>query len=144
MAKTLSGMSGGRFRIELDECFKFEKPETKRADRRWYERIPLLCGGFICIQKESPPQLKLWTPKGRKTVVKIYEQFKKNKQVILNIEFSGFEAELFFPPKLLVEIGELARARKKRRLSPEAKEKALASLQKANKTRTQTAAKAQK
>ncbi len=115
----------GRFRVVFDECWKYERPEVKQAERIWYEQIPLYCGGFICLYQEQPTILfKLYTPKSRKLACAIFDRFKDTPGVELDKEFSGWETELIFPPEILLEVGEMAGARKKRRLSPEARAKA--------------------
>jgi len=51
-----------RYRITLDESWHYERPEVRKADRRWYEQIPCRGGAFISIYSENPPMLQLWTP----------------------------------------------------------------------------------
>jgi hypothetical protein len=61
---------------------------------------------------------KLYTPKSRKTVCAIFDRFKDTPGVEMDTAFSGWETELIFPPELLMEVCELAGARKKRRGRP--------------------------
>jgi hypothetical protein len=98
------------------KSFHYEKAEVRGPDRRWYERISLSCCGFICLYQEHPTLLlKLYTPKARKIVCAVFERFKDTPGVELDNDFSGWEAELIFPPELLMEVCERAGARKKRR-----------------------------
>jgi len=84
----LAKLTNGRYRIAFDESWHYERPEVKQADRRWYEQIPLKCGGFICLYREKPTILfKLYTPNQRKTVSAIHERFKDTPGVTLDAAF---------------------------------------------------------
>jgi hypothetical protein len=112
-------LTKGRYKIGLDESFHHERPQVRDPDRRWYEQILLTCGGVICLYQEQPTILfKLHTPKQRRTLSAPYERFREVPGVALDTAFADGEAELLFPPELLMEVCEAAGARKKRRGRP--------------------------
>jgi len=112
-----------RFRIVLEESFKHERPEVRNPDRRWYEVIP--CQGFkpgppqegpfIGLYSEDPPTLQLYTPRVQ-NAKNIWKQIKDHPGCRADFHLEG-EAVLYFPPEVLVQVAELAGARKRRTLS---------------------------
>ncbi len=48
-------LKGNGFKVILEESFKKEKPEVRAQDHRWYEQIPIYCGGALAFTR-SPPQ----------------------------------------------------------------------------------------
>ncbi len=111
-----------RFRIAMDEAWKYERPEVRNPDRRWYEQIPCRKGGFIYLYSEDPPTLALYT-----TQVKSARAI-MSKIPGLQAEWMDGEAVIYFPPDALDQVAEMAGARKKRqgrKLSVEAKSKLL-------------------
>lgn len=77
---------------------------------------------------ECPPMLKAWSTKQRITAKKIAADFAG--KVELDSGFEGREFTLIFPADLLKEIAVRLGARRRRQLSPEQKEKAVANLKK--------------
>lgn len=133
-------MSRGKFswprkgyKYQMDESYKHEVYPGKEKDKVWYQQIPLKCGGFISLyslyQDDGGPVLKAWTPKQRKTFRAVYDDL-KSKGVGFDDHFDGWEAELYFTPDLLPIVAERIGARKRRQMSPEAKEKAIERLKK--------------
>lgn len=109
----LSELSTGRYRIALDEAWKYERPEVRNPDRRWYEQIPCRGGGFIYLESEDPtPVLKLYTPMV-KSARAIFNKIKHIPGVTADFHYDG-EAMILFPPEVLNQVAELAGARKKR------------------------------
>jgi hypothetical protein len=136
----LSELTDGRYKITLDECWGFERPEVREPDRRWYERIPCKGGAFIAIYCEPEPNslmkeagcplrlpdcrqhgdliLKLWTPRPKNALL-IWEKIKEEDSC--HFDPMDGEAGIFFPAKLVKLVAELAGARRKQRLSSEAR-----------------------
>ncbi|MFZ5447883.1 MAG: hypothetical protein ACOZFS_04510 [Thermodesulfobacteriota bacterium] len=115
----LTAFVGDRYRIELDECWKHEKPEVRNPDRIWYELISCKGGACICLYSLNPPALKLSTSRP-KNAREIYEAVRHMPGVKADFHYNG-EAEIFFPPTAFHTVAPLAGARKKKRLSPEHK-----------------------
>ena len=137
---TLSELNDGRYKIILEESWYHERPEVREPDRRWYERIPCKGGAFIAIYCEPEPNclmwgagcplrlpdcrehgdliLQLWTPRPKNALV-IWEKIKGEDPC--HYDPMDGEACIFFPAKLVIQVAELAGARRKRRLSPEAR-----------------------
>lgn len=133
--KSLSEL--GNFRVTLDESWQHEHPELRKP-RLWYERIPCQGGAFISLyclaelpcplhgkgcplaipdcQEHGGPILKLWTPRPQNGRA-IWQKLKVTPSCHLD-QMDG-ETDLFFPDRLLPLAAEMAKARKKRRLSPE-------------------------
>ena len=104
-----------RFKVVLDETWKHERPEVRNPDRGWYEVIPTYCGGFIGLYQEEPMALLQWyTSKKRITARKIMDRFRDTPGMHLDDFCDGFEAMLYFPADLLIEVCEMAGARRKR------------------------------
>ncbi|MBW1953671.1 MAG: hypothetical protein JRI66_11410, partial [Deltaproteobacteria bacterium] len=80
-----------RYRITLDESWHYERPEVRKADRRWYEQIPCRGGAFISIYSENPPMLQLWTPQ-----IKSARAISR-KMPELEVEWLDGEAVIYFP-----------------------------------------------
>jgi hypothetical protein len=120
MAKTgLAAITGRRYKIALDESWAHETPEVRTPDRIWYEQIPCQGGAFISVYSLDPLVLQIWTirPPNAK---KVWEAIKDYAGASADFVFDG-EAVIRFPPEALSTVAELAGARKKRRLSPEAR-----------------------
>jgi hypothetical protein len=120
MAKSsLITLAGGRYRITLDESYQHERPEVRNPDRIWYEQIPCKGGAFISFYSLDPLVLQLWTPRPL-NAGKVWEAIKDVSGASADFVFDG-EAVLRFPLEALTTVAKMAGARKKRRLSPEAK-----------------------
>jgi hypothetical protein len=124
MRKTgLGDLSNHRYRIVLEESWYHEQPEIRKPDRRWYEQIPCKAGAFISLYAETPTIiLQLYTPRVKNARF-IFGHIKGFPGVKADFHFDG-EAALYFSPELLDQVAEMAEARVKRVLSPEAKIKA--------------------
>jgi hypothetical protein len=137
---TLSELTDGRYKIVLDDCWSLEHPEVREPDSRWYERILCKGGAFIAIYCEPEPGCLMWEagcplrlPDCRQhgdTIFKLWTSRPKNALVIWEkIKEEGSccfdpmdgEANIFFPARLVFLAGKLAGARRKRRLSVEAR-----------------------
>jgi hypothetical protein len=136
----LSELTDGRYKITLDECWGFERPEVRESDRCWHERIICKGGAFIAIycepghdclmweagcplrlpdcREHGETILQLWTPRPKNALV-IWEKIKEEGSCCFDPMDGG--AAIFFPAKLVNQVAELAGARRKRRLSPEAR-----------------------
>lgn len=155
--KSLADLTGGRYKLILDESWYHERPEVRLADRAWYERLACQGGAFIAIycNAELPCPLwaagcplrrpdcrdhgdlilKLWTPRPKNARL-IWQKIEGEASCYLD-PLDG-EAELYFPAGLLPLVAEMAGARKKRRLSPEHRAKLVtAGLQAGRATRFQ-------
>jgi hypothetical protein len=121
MRKTgLADLSNHRYRIVLEESWHHERPEIRKPDRRWYEQIPCKGGAFISLYAEAPTIiLQLYTPRVKNARF-ISHHLKGVGGVKADFHFDG-EAVIYFPPELLHQVAEMAEARIKRRLSPEAR-----------------------
>jgi hypothetical protein len=137
---TLSELTKGRYKIILEESWYHERPEVREPDRRFYERIPCKGGAFIsfycesehgCIlkgagcplqlpdcRKHRGPLLQLWTPRPKNALI-IWEKIKGESSCHFD-PMTG-EVSIFFPAHLIFLVAELAGARRKRRLSPDAR-----------------------
>lgn len=125
MSKGLAGLSGNRYRIVLEESWHIERPELRNPDRRWFELIPCKGGGFIGLYAENPETiLQLYTSRVKNARI-IWEQLKDQPGCRADFHLDG-EAVIYFPPEQLHQVAEMAGARIKRRLSPEARLKAAA------------------
>lgn len=135
--KSLSELTGERYRLEFDESWEYERPEVRLADRVWYERIPCKMNAFISLyclgehpcplvawcplrradcRDHGGPILQLWTPRPKNARL-IWEAIKGEASCHLD-PLEG-EAVLYFPARLLPVVAELGGARKRRQLSPE-------------------------
>lgn len=116
------------YRFVLDECYKHEGDVAfKKANLRFYERIPTKCGGFVMLCHEGPVILAWWTPGKSPTAQKVFRKF-KDVPGFSYVAYGGYEAELRFPGSHLKQVLPLVGARTKRQMSPEQKEKAVAVL----------------
>jgi len=116
----LADLSERRYRIVLEESWHHERPEVRTQDRIWYEQIP--CRGedcFIGVYSLEPLILQLSTSRP-KNVRAVWEAIKETPGAKADFHFDG-EAVIYFPPDAVHIVAEIAGARKKRRLSPEAK-----------------------
>ncbi|MBM4274366.1 MAG: hypothetical protein FJ134_07905 [Deltaproteobacteria bacterium] len=115
---------GKRWKIQMEESWRYEKPENKIGYEGWYEQVPTACGGFIGLFQDKPMVvLQFYTPKQRLTSRKLAAQFKDTPGVRLDDGFDGYETVLYFPPELFEQVAVAVAARKRRVLSPEHKEK---------------------
>ena len=141
MRKTgLADLSNHRYRIVLEESWHHERPEIRKPDRRWYEQIPCKGGAFIGLYAEDPTiVLQLFTPRPKNARF-IFGHIKDLPGVKADFHYDG-EAVIYFPPELLQQVADMAEARVKRRLSPEARarlaERGRAALEKYRKTNYQ-------
>jgi hypothetical protein len=137
---TLSELTKGRYKIILEETWQYERPEIKEPNRRFYERIPCKGGAFISYYCEPEPVcllrdawcplllpdcrqhgdliLQLRTPCPKNSLV-IWERIKGEESC--HFDPMDGEVSIFFPARLVSLVAELAGARRKRRLSPEAR-----------------------
>lgn len=116
----LAELSNHRYRIVLEESWHHERPEIRKPDRRWYEQIPCKGGAFIGLYSESPTiVLQLYTPRVKNARF-IVNQLKGYSELSSDFHYDG-EAVIYFPPELLHQVAEMAEARVRRRLSPEAR-----------------------
>jgi hypothetical protein len=116
----LAKLTGNRYKIALDESCNHETADLTPQDRLWYEVIPCKNGGKIYLKSLDPMQFELYIQSIKKARI-IEKQVPLTKAVWLD-----GEAALTFSPAVLDQIAELAGARKKRRLSQEAKTKLIA------------------
>jgi hypothetical protein len=118
----LAKIIGTRYRFDLDPAYFHELAEEREPNRLWYERIPCAQEAVIVVQDIKPLVFKLWTPRV-KNAKSIYQAI-KNHPGFNEADF-GFdgEATLTFTKEALPTVAEMARARKKRMLSPEQKER---------------------
>jgi hypothetical protein len=140
MCSDLSLLAHGRYKLILEESWYHEVPEVRGPDKHWYLQIPCKGGAFIGLYAEAPETiLHLYTPRVKNARI-IWEQLKNQPGCRADFHMDG-EAELYFPPELLHQVAEMAGARIKRRLSPEARlkvaERGRAALEKYRKTNYQ-------
>ena len=136
----LSERTNGRYKIILEESWYYERTEVREPDKRWYERIPCKGGAFISFYCEPGPVclmwgggcplplpdcrehgemiLQLWTPRPKNALI-IWKKIKGKDSC--HFDLMDGEACIFFPAHLVPLVAELAGARRKRRLSPEAR-----------------------
>jgi hypothetical protein len=108
-----------RYKVILDECWAAEKPEVRGPDRRWYQQIPTLCGGFIAMYCETGEViLHFYTPTARKKATAAYERFKHLEGVRLDDQHDGWETVLYFPATILMQVAEMVGARRRRKGRP--------------------------
>ena len=130
---SLDEMTGRQYRIVLEESWYHERPEVRQPDRRWYERILCRGGAWIALYwEEGGVILQLYTPRV-KNAREIYRRlereplfqtdFLKNAIHKEKLELLEGEAVLYFPLELVHIVAEKAGARRRRRLSPEARAK---------------------
>jgi hypothetical protein len=100
-----------QYRVTMDESYKHERPEIRREDRRWYERIPCRGGGFIALFSENPPILMLWTPQ-----IKSARAIAKKVTAVpgLENEWLDDEAVIYFHLDFLGLVAKMAGALRKR------------------------------
>jgi hypothetical protein len=137
---TLSELTKGRYKIILEESWHVERAEVREPNRRFYERIPCQRGAFISFYCEPETGcllwdavcplrlpdcrehgdliLQLWTPRPKNALV-IWEKIKGED----SCHFDPMDGEgcIFFTAQMVHLVAELAGARRKRRLSPEAR-----------------------
>jgi hypothetical protein len=116
-------LAANRFKVQLEESWKHEKPEVREPDKRWYEQIPCRCGGHIMLYGEDPPTLKFYTPSKRKVCRELYRAAIEDGNGGWRIDtcFSGDETVLYFPASKLQEVALLVGAYKRRQVSEETK-----------------------
>ena len=104
---SLQALVGKKYRIELDESYKHETPENRKADRIWLEQIPCASRGIIYLKSLNPVTLALHTTTRRaKNIVEQVEG--------CEVQYLDGEAMVFFQSKLFSEVAPLAGARVKR------------------------------
>jgi len=119
--KSLSALCKGKYKIELDESYKFLSSDDKKKMKIWMERIACIGGGHISYYTDKIMQL--WSPRPKNVffVHKTLNDFENTTHNLLD-----GEAELFFPIKHFLEVCRLAQARIKRQVSPERREQLIA------------------
>ncbi len=116
----LKAATHDRYKITLEESWYHERPEVRNPERRWYEQIPCKGGAFIGLYCETGDiLLQLSTPRPKNARL-IYEKINHHPKVQADFHFDG-EAIIYFPPELVHIVAEMAGARKKRRLSADAR-----------------------
>jgi hypothetical protein len=113
----LAELTGNRYKIFFEESWYVERPEVRSPDRILYERILCEGGAFIAVVSLDPIVFNLWTPR-RKNATIVWEAIKDSAGVRADFHLDG-EAELFFPLEVLPQVAELAKARRRKRLSEE-------------------------
>ncbi len=101
----------------MDEAWFYERPEVKRGNRHWYEMIPCANGGVIYLYSENEKLLVLATTKI--TGKKVLQEVKSAK---IRLE-AWYEMEIIFPVEALHQVAEIARAKRRKRLSFEQRAK---------------------
>ena len=120
MFEGFASFTNGRYRVMLEESWYHERSEVRSPDRRWYEQIPCKGGAFIGLYSETPETvLHLYTHRVKNARV-IWQVIQGKPGVRADFDLDG-EAVLYFPPDLVRTVAEMAGARKRRRLSPEAR-----------------------
>ena len=120
MFEGFASITNGRYRVSLEESWYHERPEVRNPERHWYEILPCRGGAFIGLYAEKPEVvLQLYTPKVKNARV-IWEAIKDKPGVWADFHMDG-EVMLYFPAELLNVVAEMSGARKRRRLSPEAR-----------------------
>lgn len=110
---------GKRWKIQMEESWRHEKPENRSGLEGWYEQVPTVCGGFIGLFQDQPAViLQFCTPKQRPTCRKLAEQFWDTPGVRLDDYFDGYETVFYFPVELFDQVAEAVGARKKRQGRP--------------------------
>ena len=120
--KCLAKLTSRKYKVFKEESWYHERPEVRTADWMWYERLH--CPNdlsFIGLYSLNPITYQFSTNRPM-TAKKIWAVIKDKPEVRSEFHFDG-EAILHFPPELVVLVADLAGARKKRWLSPEAKAK---------------------
>ncbi len=121
-ALSLIALAAGKWRLSLEESWYHERPEVRNPDRRWYEIIPCHGGAFIGLYAETlKVVLQLYTPKVKNARL-IWEVIKNKPGVWADFHLDG-EVVIFFPAELLDKVAEMAKAKRRRRLSEEHKAK---------------------
>jgi hypothetical protein len=106
------------FRHQLEESYRHEKSEVRTADKRWYEQILTCCGGVIGLYQETPTViLQFYTPSARKLCRKVLERF-QDKGLWIDDGFDGWEAVIYFPPEILLEVCQMVGARRSKQGRP--------------------------
>jgi hypothetical protein len=110
---------GKRWKIQMEESWRFETPHNRIGYEGWYEQVPTVCGGFIGLFQDEPTViLQFYTPKQRINCRKLAEQFKDTPGVRLDNWFDGYETVLYFPIELFGQVAEALGARKRRQGRP--------------------------
>lgn|GEM_PF-1589683 len=118
---SLTALTGGRYRIALEESWHHERPEVRNPDKLWIEQIPCRGGAFIGLYSLKPLILQLYTPRV-KNAKTIWEAIKNIPGARPDFHFVG-EAVLHFPLEAVHTVAHLAGARMKRRLTEAQKAK---------------------
>lgn len=118
----LTALTAGRYKLILEESWYHERPEVRGPDRSWYELIPCKGGAFIGLYSETPRIIfHLYTPRVKNAWL-IWDAIKEKPNAVADFHMDG-EAMIYLPAEVVHQVAELAGARKKRRLSTEAKAK---------------------
>lgn len=118
----LADLTGGRYRIALEESWHHEHAEMRKPDRRWYEQIPCRGRAFIGLFAEAPTVvLQLYTPRVKNARL-IFKQIEHIPGCVADFHMDG-EAVIYFPVEVVHQVAELAHAKIKKWLSAGHKEK---------------------
>jgi hypothetical protein len=112
---TLGNLTANCYKITLEESWHHERPEVRSPDRIWYEQILCLGGAFISVYPLTPLTLKLWTPRVKNARI-VWEAIKSDAGAWADFCLDG-EAQIFFSLDSLSQVAQLARAKRRRRLS---------------------------
>lgn len=107
-----------KYRVTLDPSWASAGPEERRTARQWYELIPCSRGGMIYLVSDDPVTLACYLPSTRRA--------RNIAETVpgVRLDLMDGEAVIYFGPGDLDLITSLAGARRRRRLSPEAKARA--------------------
>jgi len=116
---TLARLTGYRYKVGLDPSFVEELPQYKKGQLHWYEWILCENGGIIYLFDDKNMICRLLTTK--QTAEKVLAA--GVGAAIYLTQDDRLSHELHFPAGKLMEVCELAGARRQRKLSEEAKKK---------------------
>lgn len=116
MFEGFASITNGRYRVVLEESWYHERSEVRSPDRRWYEQIPCKGGAFIGLYSENPTTLHLYTPRVG-NAKNIWKEIGNKPSCRADFHLDG-EVMLYFSPRLLDVVAELAGARRKRQGKP--------------------------
>jgi|GEM_PF-6765885 hypothetical protein len=110
---TIARLTGYRYKMFLDPAFGEERPQFKKGELHWYEWILCANGGIIRLYDDRSRLGTIWTTQatGEKLLAKVpgaQVHFKSDERLALVIRF---------PLEHILQVCELAGARKAKRLS---------------------------
>mgnify|MGYP000216545336 CR=1 FL=1 len=105
-----------KYQFQLDESFRYALKENRELHRRWFEYIPCR-NGKIYIYSETRKLFALYTT-SILNANRIIQEVER-----CHIDRIDGEAVILFPIEALDQVAKLAKAKRRRRLSLEAKAK---------------------